>query len=400
MRHVQTRKDSRRAAAVWSLALGETVVWASLYYLFAALLLVWERSLGWDKAAIALGLTLALATSALTAPLAGRVIDAGRGAALLGVGALVGAGLLGLLARVETLPAFLALWAAIGATLAATLYEPCFAFVTRTLGPEARPAITRITLVAGLASTLSFPVATAIADAHGWRAAVWTAAAAAAFLAAPLLYGGARLLEASAPATHAPAAAGENRAAVRAALRRPVFWALAASLPMMGLNHGMLLNHLLGILDARGVAPATAVLAASLIGPMQVAGRLALMAGGGGRRALGLTALSFAGVALAAACLYASGWAAWLVFAFVALQGACYGVTSILKPVAIAEALGHAGFGAIAGWLAMPYLLGAAAAPWAGAAFWRLGGYDATILAAFGFATAGTIGAALATRLR
>ena len=44
---------------VWPLAVAETLVWAALYYSFPALLLEWERNLGWSKTELAGALTLA-----------------------------------------------------------------------------------------------------------------------------------------------------------------------------------------------------------------------------------------------------------------------------------------------------------------------------------------------------
>ena len=64
---------------VWPLAVAETLVWAALYYLFPALLLEWERDLGWSKTELAGALTLALVISALLGPVTGRLIDRGFG---------------------------------------------------------------------------------------------------------------------------------------------------------------------------------------------------------------------------------------------------------------------------------------------------------------------------------
>jgi MFS-type transporter involved in bile tolerance (Atg22 family) len=62
---------------VWSLAVAETIVWAALFYSFPALILEWERDMGWSKTALSGALTLALVVSALLAPVVGRLIDHG-----------------------------------------------------------------------------------------------------------------------------------------------------------------------------------------------------------------------------------------------------------------------------------------------------------------------------------
>lgn len=392
------RPRAARRIAVALLALGQTIAWAGLYYLFAALLLSWERELGWAKTDLALALTVAVLVAAATAPVAGRAVDAGFGRWLLGFGALSGAGLVAALSQITTQGAFLVVWALIGLTQGTCLYEACFAFVTRTLGTEARAAITRITLVAGFASTLAFPLAGGLAETSGWRTAALVFSGAVGLVAAPMLLAGATLLQAGAgpaPALHR----AQNRAAVRAALRRPVFWLIAGGFAMIALNHGILLNHLLPLLNERGMAPATAILAASAIGPMQVFGRLMMLSVERRVGALTLSLACFAAVAAAGLILLWAGAAVTMVFAFVALQGAGYGVTSVLKPIVTAECLGREGFGGIAGWMAVPYLAGFALAPYLGALLWSLGGYDLAIVTAFAMAALGGAGLAAAGAL-
>jgi hypothetical protein len=48
---------------VWPLALAQALVWAAMYYSFPALLLAWERDLGWSKAELSGAFTVALVTS-------------------------------------------------------------------------------------------------------------------------------------------------------------------------------------------------------------------------------------------------------------------------------------------------------------------------------------------------
>ncbi|MEZ5935505.1 MAG: MFS transporter [Alphaproteobacteria bacterium] len=120
------------------LALAETIVWAAYFYAFPALLLVWEQDLGWSKTELSGAFTLALVTSALLAPVAGRQIDRGRAALVFAGSASVAAFLLAALSTVTALWHFYLIWIGLGAAMAGSLYEACFAVVTRTLGPEAR----------------------------------------------------------------------------------------------------------------------------------------------------------------------------------------------------------------------------------------------------------------------
>ena len=383
----------RAAHAVLCLAFGETIVWAGFYYLFPALLLRWEADAGWSKTWLTAAFAAAIIVSAIVSPTAGRLIDRGHGPLVMGGSALAGAILLALLPFADTLPGFAVLWLGIGAAMGGCLYEPCFALVTRALGADARPAITRVTLVAGFAGTLSFPLNHFMAETAGWQGAVWLFAALVGCLGVPLIVLGARALEASAglaseahghggtgEATASPAVATPASASpAPALLRRPLFWYLAAGFSLLGFNHGVVLNHLLPILADRGVSLDLAVLAAAMIGPMQVAGRLALMLGGARLSNAWVTTLSFAFVITATLCLIAAEFAPLLVIAFVVLQGSGYGVLSIMRPVMTREILGQARFGAISGAMAVPYLCAYALSPFVGSLLWAAGGYDVAL---------------------
>src|SRR3546814_13453947 len=75
---------SRRG--VWSLAVAETIVWAGTLYIFPALIIHWEQDLGWSKTTLAGAYTVAVIISAVAAPYAGRLNDAGHGVRLLVLG--------------------------------------------------------------------------------------------------------------------------------------------------------------------------------------------------------------------------------------------------------------------------------------------------------------------------
>ena len=170
-----------------------------------------------------------------------------------------------------------------------------------------------------------------------------------------------------------------GHSALASALRTPAFWLLALAFPLIALNHGILLNHLIPLLVERGVAVSIAVTAASVIGPMQVVGRLLVFRFEGRTTMLTLTFFSIGGLVAAATLLLVAGVSTPLVIAFAMTQGAAYGLVSIMRPTVIAETLGRDGFGSISGWLAVPYLAAYAVAPFAGAVLWEIGGYDLAV---------------------
>ncbi|HEX2019544.1 MAG TPA: MFS transporter [Aurantimonas sp.] len=369
--------------ALLCLALGETIVWAGLYYLFPALLLRWEEAEDWPKTLLTAAFAAAVMASAVASPLFGRLIDRGKGALVMTAAALSGAILLALLPFAGSVEIFALLWLLIGLAMGGALYEPCFALVTRTRGVEARRAITLITPVAGFAGTLSFPLNHFVAERAGWEAATWTFAILIAGVGAPLLWLGTSYLERDWHSRQLPVAASETAPPIEpppAIWKSPVFWALAGGFSLIGANHGIVINHLLPILADRGLAAGTAVLAASMIGPMQVAGRLALMVSE--KHVSGRTVATgcFVAILLATACLLLAELEPVFVALFVVLQGSGHGIISIMKPVMIREMLGEKNFGTISGSVAVPYLAAFALSPFLGSLLWELGGYDLALV--------------------
>ena len=362
---------------IWPFAIAETIVWASFFYLFPALLPEWERSLGWSRTELSAAFSAALVISALLAPSVGHLIDRGLSRFVFTGSAVLGAVFLVLLSQVTQLWQFFAVWIGLGIAMSGALYEACFAIVTRSMGGNAKRAITLITLVAGLAGTVSFPMAHAFVSMIGWREAVLVFSGAAITITAPLLWYGCLHAEGHFKETAEPEE--DNPPRVRQVLRSPVFWLLVISFTAIAIEHGGIITHMLLILDDRGVHQEAAVLAASMIGPMQVAGRLAMMAAERYVSIFGIAIGCFLALAGAAFCLLFAGGATGLIVAFVILHGAGNGMVSIVRPVVTAELLGRQSFGIISGMIALPFMFGLAAAPTLAALVWEAGGYDLVI---------------------
>ena len=372
--------------AIVFLAIGQTLTWAGLYYIFPALLLRWEMELGWSKIDITAAIALAVLISAAGSPLTGKIIDKGHGARLMTYSAIGGGIGLLLLSTVTALWQFYSVWAVIGAAFAGCLYEPCFALVTRARGKEAKHSIILITLVAGFASTITFPIMHTLSEDLGWRIAIRLFALAVILLAAPLLWLGAKKIEnsvvsnTSAPLTPltplTPSTPSYRSITRNDYLQQPVFWYLAIGFALTALVHGSVLHHFLSILNDRGLTSEMAVLAASFIGPMQVAGRLAMMASEKYTSHHGIAMASFIVMGLSLVLLLFSDTSPVFLSAFVILFGGAYGTTSILRPLIARDLLGEQNFGAKSGALALPYLVGAALSPYLGSIIWGLGGYN------------------------
>ncbi len=209
---------------------------------------------------------------------------------------------------------------------------------------------------------------------------------------------GLRLLEAHREAPEPHAAGPDDEAGRAAVTRRPAFWLLGFAFLTIGLSHGMLLAHMLPILADRGIAEGTAVFAASMIGPMQVFGRIVMLATEKRVNIFGVAMACYLGMAGGSLALLMAGAAPWLVAVFVLLHGAGYGTASIVRPVLTAELLGRRRFGVIAGLLAIPFMGGFAIGPTVAALAWEAGGYNLVIGLAVGTVALGLVAVVAAAR--
>jgi len=376
---------------ILAMMVGQTVIWASVFYSFPALVLHWQRDFGWTSSQVMGAFSLALFIQAIAAPALGRLIDQGRSPITFPGGALVAALALAGLTQVTSLPWFYGLWAVLGVAMGLTLYDACFALVTRARGADARGAITAITLMAGFASTLSYPLLNAVAESAGWRNAVWVAVGLVVLVNLPLARFGALRLEADAKTTAPPDEKAVARETRKTIAKHPGFVPLAAGFGLSALGTAIIVSHLLPLLAALGVASAAAVLTASLIGPSQVAGRVAMTVLAARAPALRLILVSILGTGIAAATLLATGIVESSIYLFALLHGMSFGLVSILRPVVIRETLGSIGFGAVQGAVIRPSLLAFAAAPYIGALVADAAGY----MAVLGLCIAAQLGGAL-----
>ncbi|MFM2354892.1 MAG: hypothetical protein RLZZ528_628 [Pseudomonadota bacterium] len=396
---------ARGSAGVWALSVGQTAGYVAQTFAFAALVVALTdpaTGAGIPRAVLAFGPTAGLLLAAALAPFAGRLVDRGAGPRLLLAGPVLSAFGLVLAARAEGLPAvWIAGFLLIGLGQATSQFETCFALLTRWLGPGARGAIVRVTLVGGFATTIAFPLGDALNRAFSWQGALIGLAVMQVLVTLPLNLIGTRLLSSAAGAGVAPPGAGAAAAGqLSGALRSSAFWLLAGMIALIWMNHAMLTTFALPVFIDRGAEHDIAVMLAAAMGPAQVAGRLMLVLAGDRLPLRGLTLWVLAGFVAAVVVLMAGQGVPtfWLLFALA--QGAAAGIITILRPLLAADVLGREGFGAIWGALSVAPLLAYAAAPLLGALLLQWGGALAVMLAALAMAlAAGGLGLILRHRI-
>jgi predicted MFS family arabinose efflux permease len=160
------------------------------------------------------------------------------------------------------------------------------------------------------------------------------------------------------------------------------FWLIAVTFTLAACAHGMITTHMLPILIGRGFTAEMAVLGASMIGPMQVAGRVIMTIFERHVSVLAICLVSFLSIFIAGLALYYSNAIPFAIAVFVIGQGAGYGVFSIIRPTIIAQLLGRQNFGIIAGFLAIGFMLGSAVSPTIASLLWEASDYGLVILVA------------------
>lgn len=252
------------------LALGttQTIAWASSYYLPAILAAPIARDLGLSPTAVFGALSGALVIAGLLGPRVGHAIDTFGGRGLLAISNLILAAGLLLLSFAHAWLLLIAAWIVLGVGMGMGLYEAAFATLARFYGTAARRPITGITLIAGFASTVGWPL-TSLLDAElGWRIACQAWAAIHLLLALPLnlfLPRAKPLAEAEGPAAAAPPSRQSETF---------MMVALAYVFAATGFVSSGLSALLPTMLVQFGATTQAALFAGMLIGPAQVAARI------------------------------------------------------------------------------------------------------------------------------
>jgi len=346
-----------KLAPVLALGSAQTLAWGSSYYLPAVLATPIARDIGVAPATVFAAFSVALLVSAALGPHAGRAIDRWGGRYVLAGTNLVFAIGLAALSLVQGPWGLFLAWAVLGIGMGSGLYEAAFAALVRLYGTGSRGAITGITLIAGFASTVGWPLS-ALLEAHvGWRGACLGWAALHLVVGIPLNLS----LPRAGPPPVAPAPpAGSAPPSRRATQRAAVL--LAVAFAATWFISTAMAAHLPRLLQASGVTLAVAVGIGALIGPAQVAGRL--LEFGWLRRVHPMLSARLAALLHPVGALVLGVFGAPAAAVFAVLHGAGNGILTIAKGTLPLVLFGPAGYGHRQGWLMVPARIAQALAPW------------------------------------
>ncbi|HTI88654.1 MAG TPA: MFS transporter [Alphaproteobacteria bacterium] len=257
--------DRGRFGVIVALGTAQTLAWGSSYYLPAILADPIARDLDISSNWFFAAFSASLVISGLLGPRVGRQIDRVGGRQVLCISNIVLAAGLALLGASTSVWMMSAAWLLLGAGMGLGLYDAAFGTLGRIYGSDARSAITGITLIAGFASTVGWPLSSLGLETIGWRETCFAWAAAHIVIGLPLNLtlpraGPAAATQDPAVKPHIPI----DRTMVLLSFAFAAAWTVTSAMAA----------HLPRIVEAFGATPAQAVFAGMMIGPAQVAARL------------------------------------------------------------------------------------------------------------------------------
>lgn len=355
----------RRVVAVLSTV--QIVSWGCLYYAFAALQSSITADTGWSAMAVTGAFSVSQLVAGGVGLWVGRHLDrVGPRRVMTGASLLAVPGL-SLVALAPDLTVFYAGWIVTGAAMAGTLYPPAFAALTHWGGVRRVRALTTLTLVAGLASTVFAPLASALDDLLGWRQAYLVLLAGLVLITVPLHWWG---LDHPWRSTGHVVAAHPARTApttVRATVRSTPFVLLALANALVALAVFAVVINLVPMLVEQGMSRNAAALALGLGGVGQVAGRLAYARFAARTSVTSRAVLVVAAVAVATAALALAPASTGVLVGIGMVLGLARGVYTLVQATAVTDRWGTAAYGTLNGIVTAPALLASALAPFAGA---------------------------------
>lgn len=369
-----------RVSPVAAFAVTTTAGYGVLFYAYGVLLVPMERDLGWSRSFLTGALSAALVVGALLTVVFGRWLDRHEPRPLLLTGAFASVVLVASWGAARGQAMFLAVWVLLGACQAILFYEPAFTVLTKWFDGAARHrALTAVTLLAGLASTIFGPLTAALERELGWRGAVFVLAALLAVLTLPTFAVG----------LHAPPGAQRviqpsgSSVAPRQAFTDRRFWLVTGAYVLSAVTGYAVAVLLVAFLRGeRGLGAGQAALALGSVGLVQVAGRSVFTRLCARRDAIELGTWVMVAKGLGIAALLALPTPAGVVL-FVTVYGAANGLSTLTRATTVAELYGADHYGSISAVVASVSALVGAVAPFAAAVAIDLAGGETPVWASF-----------------
>ena len=354
--------DRSLALVVWGLGVSQIVGFGTLYYAFGILAPDMARDFGWTIEWIYAALSAALLAGSFAAPVSGRRFDRHGAAAVMSVGSVASALALAVTAASPSPALFLLGLIAIQAASCLVQYNAAFAVLVQVAPRRAGRTITLLTLIAGFASTLFWPLTVWLHEIYDWRTVYFAYAALNLVICLPIHLALTRLARRVSLPASTGAAAEHLPGSIDPAQRRLALILLTAAFSLMGFVFSALLIHMVPMLMSLGLG-AMAVAVGAAFGPSQFAARLINMVFGARLKPAILAVIAAA--ALPASLVVLLGASPWPpgAFVFALLLGIGSGLNSIVQGTLPLWMFGDANYGALLGRITAARLVVSSMAP-------------------------------------
>jgi MFS family permease len=250
--------------------------------------------------------------------------------------------------------------------MSAVFYQAAFAALTRWYGPARVRALTALTLVAGLASTVFAPLTSLLLDHLSWRHTYLVLAVVLAVVTIPLH--AFALTPPWTPVRPHHESGDSTPVSVASIVRSPGFLLLSGALTLTAFGLYSASLTLIPLLTGRGMSAGLAATTLGLLGAGQLLGRVGYAPLSARTTPATRTVTIVAASAMAIALLAAVPGPVPLLIVLAVFAGAVRGAGTLLQATVISDRWGSARYGALSGWFAAPITAAAALAPWAGTA--------------------------------
>jgi MFS family permease len=340
-----------------ALAVTTTINYGVLFYVFSVLTKPMEAEFDWTRSQTSVAFSLAALTNGLTAVFTGRVVDRFGGRWLMAGGSLAGGVCLLSWSYVRTLTELYIVFAALGLVWSAVFYDVAFSVIATWFRKDRAKATFAITIVAGFASTIFYPLISRLDASLGWRETLrWLA------LLTVLVTGGLHvavlrerpsvlgLVVDGAAFDEASTEPNEQSTTLAEARRTSAFWKLTAVFGIARFVATGISAHLFPLLIEQGRSPAFAASVAGAVGPMQVVGRFLFLPVS---RRVSLRSLTTVTMVILGAGLLALAVSTSIIsiVVFVVLFGIANGAATMNRAGLTSERFGSAAFGQISGFM-------------------------------------------------
>ncbi|MER9843380.1 arsenite efflux MFS transporter ArsK [Mesorhizobium australicum] len=349
-------------AAVAALGVTQIIGYGTLYYSFSILAGDMAKDMGWPTEWIFGALSAALLAGGLTAPWLGGWIDRFGGGRIMTAGSALAAASLAACAYAPNGPAFVAALVALQAASNLVQYGAAFALLVQIRPRAAQLSISYLTLIAGFASTVFWPITSAMHAHLPWRQVYLVFAGLNLLVCLPLH---AWLSQGLARSRRAAIEPPRHVAGSLPAPARPLGFALmVVAFSLQNLVSAAVLVHMVPLLSGLGLGTAAAIVG-TLFGPSQVLSRFVNMVFGINLPPLRLAIISAVLMTAGVVILLGTAPSVAGAMAFAVIFGMGNGLFSIVTGALPLTLFGSEGYGRLQGRAMSARLIVSAVAPFA-----------------------------------